>query len=103
MDVPVWLQWVEYLASITRDVIFILFLLILIFITIFTYRKVKQLMATIDRTARKVEETVTTLQKTIATPAAAGSGAAFTAGKFAAFMKGFSMGRGKKKPKEQDE
>ena len=85
---------VEIIAVI-RDIAFIVLLLVTLVVAIVLVRKVSSVLNSAKRTAKGVEDMMSTVSGSVVKPAAAGSGVAFGAGKVLAFILG--LGRRKKK------
>ena len=82
-------------VAIVRDVILILGFLLAVAALFLIYRKVSGILDSVRRALSTAEEVVEAVSSNIVGPAAAGSGVAFGAGKFAAFVLGL-RGRNKK-------
>ena len=85
------------IIGIIRDVLFIAILLISTVAVLLLYKTVKGLLDSVKRTVGSVEEITGTISDRIVSPAAAGSGVAFSVGKLFSFVVGML-----KKDKEKD-
>ncbi len=86
------------IIAVIRDIAFIVLLLVLLVVAVVALilvRKVSSVVNSAKRTAKGVEDMMSTVSGSVVKPAAAGSGVAFGAGKVLAFILG--LGRRKKK------
>ena len=86
------------IIAVIRDIAFIVLLLmalVAVVVAAVLVRKVSSVVNSAKRTAKSVEDMMSTVSGSVVKPAAAGSGAAFGAGKIVAFILGFA--RRKKK------
>ena len=83
------------IIAVIRDIAFIVLLLVTLVVAIVLVRKVSSVLNSAKRTAKGVEDMMSTVSGSVIKPAAAGSGVAFGAGKVLAFILG--LGRRKKR------
>lgn len=83
------------IIAVIRDIAFIVLLLVTLVVAIVLVRKVSSVLNSAKRTAKGVEDMMSTVSGSVVKPAAAGSGVAFGAGKVLAFILG--LGRRKKR------
>ncbi len=83
------------IIAVIRDIAFIVLLLVTLVIGVVLVRKVSAVLNSAKRTAKGVEDMMSTVSGSLVKPATAGSGVAFGAGKILAFISGLS--RRKKK------
>lgn len=83
------------IIAVIRDIAFIVLLLVTLVVAIVLVRKVSSVLSSAKRTAKGVEDMMSTVSGSVVKPAAAGSGVAFGAGKVLAFILG--LGRRKKR------
>jgi len=83
------------IIAVIRDIAFIVLLLVTLVIGVVLVRKVSSVLNSAKRTAKGVEDMMSTVSGSLVKPATAGSGVAFGAGKILAFILGLS--RRKKK------
>ncbi len=83
------------IIAVIRDIVFILLLLVTLVVAVVLLRKVSSILNSAKRTAKAVEDMMSTVSSGVVKPAAAGSELAFGAGKVMAFILG--LGRRKKK------
>ena len=86
------------IIAVIRDIAFIVLLLVMLVVAVVAVvlvRKVSSVLNSAKRTAKGVEDIMSTVSGSVVKPAAAGSGVAFGAGKILAFILG--LGRQKKK------
>ncbi len=86
------------IIAVIRDIAFIVLLLVMLVVVLVAavlVRKVSAVLNSAKRTAKGVENMMSTVSGSVVKPAAAGSGVAFGAGKILAFILG--LGRRKKK------
>ena len=83
------------IIAVIRDIAFIVLLLVTLLIAVVLVSKVSSVLNSAKRTAKGVEDMMSTVSGSVVKPAAAGSGIAFGAGKILAFILG--LGRRKKK------
>ena len=83
------------IIAVIRDIAFIVLLLVVAVVALVLVRKVSSVVNSAKRTAKGVEDMMSTVSGSVVKPAAAGSGVAFGAGKILAFILGF--GRRRKK------
>ncbi len=83
------------IIAVIRDIAFIVILLAMLVVVFVLFRKVSSVLNSAKRTAKGVEDMMSTVSGSVIKPAAAGSGVAFGAGKILAFI--FGLGRRKKK------
>ena len=86
------------IIAVIRDIAFIVILLamlVVLVVAVVLVRKVSSVLNSAQRTAKGVEDMMSTVSGSVVRPAAAGSGVAFGAGKVLAFILGLS--RRKKK------
>lgn len=77
----------EYIAM-TRDIVFLVLLVIVILATLLIYSKVSKLLDSTKRTVQDAENIFSAVSSKVVGPAV-GSGMAFGAGKLMAFLLGF--------------
>ena len=83
------------IIAVIRDIAFIVLLLVTLVMGVVLVRKVSSVLNSAKRTAKGVEDMMSTVSGSLVKPATAGSGVAFGAGKILAFILGLS--RRKKK------
>ncbi len=83
------------IIAVIRDIAFIVLLLVTLVVAVVLVSKVSSVLNSAKRTAKGVEDMMSTVSGSVVKPAAAGSGIAFGAGKILAFIWG--LGRRKKK------
>ena len=83
------------IIAVIRDIAFIVLLLVTLVVAIVLVRKVSSVLNSAKRTAKGVEDMMSTVSGSVVKPAEAGSGVAFGAGKVLAFILG--LGRRKKR------
>ena len=83
------------IIAVIRDIAFIVLLLVTLVVALVLVRKVSSVLNSAKRTAKGVEDMMSTVSGSLVKPATAGSGVAFGAGKILAFILGLS--RRKKK------
>ncbi len=86
------------IIAVIRDIAFIVLLLVMlvaVLVVVVLVRKVSSVVNSAKRTAKGVEDMMSTVSGSVVTPAAAGSGVAVGAGKILAFILGLT--RRKKK------
>jgi hypothetical protein len=86
------------IIAVIRDIAFIVLLLVMLVmmvVVLVLVRKVSSVLNSAKRTAKGIEDMMSTVSGSVVKPAAAGSGVAFGAGKILAFILG--LGRRKKK------
>ena len=83
------------IIAVIRDIAFIVILLAVLVVAVVLVRKVSSVLNSAQRTAKGVEDMMSTVSGSVVRPAAAGSGVAFGGGKVLAFILGLS--RRKKK------
>ena len=84
------------IIAVIRDIAFIVLLLVTLVVAMVLVRKVSSVLNSAKRTAKGVEDMMSTVSGSVVKPAAAGSGVAFGAGKVLAFI----LGLGKRKKKQ---
>ena len=87
------------IIAVIRDIAFITLLLVTLVVVVVLMvlvRKVSSVLNSAKRTAKGVEDMMSTVSSSVVKPAAAGSGVAFGAGKIMAFI----LGLGKRKKKQ---
>ena len=90
------------ILAIIRDSLLILVFLLILSLLFLTYSKLSAVLKSAKQTLKSVEEVAAAVSGKIVGPATAGSGAAFGAGKLAAFVLGFSRKKRKKKGGNND-
>ncbi len=85
------------IIAVIRDIAFIVLLLVTLLVAVVLVSKVSSVLNSAKRTAKGVEDMMSTVSGSVVKPAAAGSGVAFGAGKILAFI----LGLGKRKKKQQ--
>ena len=80
---------VAEIIAMTRDIVFLVLLVIAILATLILYSKVSKVLDSAKRTVKDAEDIFSAVSSKVVGPAAAGSGAAFGAGKLMAFLLGF--------------
>ncbi len=79
------------IIAVIRDIAFIVLLLVMLvaaLVVVVLVRKVSYVLNSAKRTAKGVEDMMSTVSDSVVRPAAAGSGVAFGAGKILAFILG---------------
>ena len=89
------------IVAVVRDSLLIVLLVLALAVMLFTFKKVSNLLNSVNRTVRNAEEVSDAISSRIVGPASASSGVAFGAGKVAAFFLG--LRRRKKSGKEGGE
>ena len=85
-----------------RDIVFLVLVSVILLVVFALYRKLSGLLSSAKRTIEDTEDIVSTVSSRLIGPAAAGSGAAFGAGKIAAFLFGLGRNRKDKNGRERD-
>ena len=92
----------QQITAVIRDIVFLVLALVVLLVVFALYRSLSSLVSSARRTIEDAEDIISTVSSRLIGPAAAGSGAAFGAGKIAAFLFGLRRNRKNKNDRDRD-